>query len=127
MHNLHGIPGILGGLFSGMIIAAYNTVDLNNTSSDYHTYTTSPLTSTNNVFLGKESGISFLGQGALQVAGTFCSVGIAIGFGILAGLIFLCTYNENPYKFYLDENYIEFEEHEGVLSTVVPASERALN
>ncbi len=28
IHNLHGIPGVLGGIFSGIIIAAYNSAPI---------------------------------------------------------------------------------------------------
>jgi len=30
VHNLHGIPGLLGGLISAVAIAAYNSDPLNN-------------------------------------------------------------------------------------------------
>ena len=70
---------------------------------------------------------SFIGQGGYQALGTFCSLGMGMLMAVLAGLLFKCIYNENPYKFYLDEEYIEMEEHEGKVNEEVPLSERPLN
>ena len=46
-------------------------------------------------------------QGGLQIAGTFTSVGIAIVFGIIAGLLGRCFYTEKNRFFYLDTAYFE--------------------
>jgi hypothetical protein len=48
-----------------------------------------------------------LRQGGLQIAGTFASVGIAIGCGIIAGLIGRMFYTEKNKFFYLDTAYFE--------------------
>ncbi len=93
VHNLHGIPGLLGGIWSAIIIAFYNTGYDSAVASQY--------------FTGKLLNVepNFLRQGGLQIAGTFCSLGMAIGFGIIAGFIGRCFYTEDKKTFYLDTAY----------------------
>ena len=99
VHNVHGIPGILGGLISAAVIAAYNSDPLNNEEEiSYLTFYTNPF-----------DGRSFIGQGAIQVAGTFVSLGMGILFGVIAGFlmaIFYKRYSAN--EFYND--YYNFEQ-----------------
>lgn len=99
IHNLHAIPGVLGGLISAVIIAAYSqpgTIDPTVTSSSY-------LRFYSQIYNG-----SFYSQGGLQVAGTFISVGIGIAFGLLAGfLIRVLVYNFQPEEFFSDQIYFE--------------------
>ena len=83
IHNLHGIPGLLGGIWSAVIIAFYNTGYDKTLDSLYST----------NKFLNIEP--DFLRQGALQIAGTFTSLGMGIGFGLVAGLIGSLFYKED--------------------------------
>jgi ammonium transporter Rh len=76
IHNLHGIPGLLGGIWSAIIVAWYNIGYDSAIGASYST--------------GKMLNISpnsFLKQGGLQIAGTFTSLGMGIGFGIIAGFI----------------------------------------
>ena len=95
VHNLHGIPGILGGIWSAIIVAFYNSGYDSAVAAQYST--------------GKLLNVEpkFLRQGGLQIAGTFTSVGIAIVFGIVAGLIGRMFYTENSKWFYLDTAYFE--------------------
>ena len=74
---MHGIPGFLGGIVSGIIIAGYNAEDIR---SAYRTYL--PFSKINNIY-----GRTYTQQAAIQVAGTFMSLGIAAFTGILAGII----------------------------------------
>jgi len=93
IHNLHGIPGLLGGIWSAIIIAFYNTGYDTTVAAQYST--------------GKLGNVepNFLRQGGLQIAGTFTSLGMAIGFGIIAGFVARIFYNENNKDFYLDTGY----------------------
>lgn len=82
IHNLHGIPGLLGGFWSAIIVAFYN--------SGYDTAIAAKY------FTGKFLNIEprFMFQGAMQVAGILTSLGMGIVFGLIAGLISLVFYNE---------------------------------
>jgi ammonium transporter Rh len=91
IHNLHGIPGLLGGIWSAVIIAFYDTGYDLNIASMY-----------SNGHFGFPATNSFHKQGGLQIAGTFCSLGMGIAFGILGGLISRCFYEEKNKYFYLD-------------------------
>jgi hypothetical protein len=53
------------------------------------------------------TNVSFLRQGALQIAGLVCSLGMAIVFGGLGGLVTGCFYSEKNKYFYLDTEYFE--------------------
>jgi ammonium transporter Rh len=99
VNNLHGIPGVLGGLISAIAISVYTTDPLNNSTQQSY------LNFYSNTFYGR----SFNTQGAIQVAGTFISVGIGVGFGIIAGLIMCLVYSDynNSKDFYNDSNNFE--------------------
>ena len=75
IHNLHGIPGLLGGLWSAIIVAFYNSGYDLKVGAKY----------SKGQFLNIEP--RFMQQAALQIAGTITSLGLAILFGIIAGLI----------------------------------------
>lgn len=93
VHNLHGIPGILGGLVSAIAVAVYQSDPLNDpTQESYLNFYSNPV-----------KGRTFGEQGALQVAGTFVSLGMGIGFGIIASLIITIFYTTYlPEEFYND-------------------------
>ena len=95
IHNLHGIPGLLGGIWSAIIIAFYNTGYDPAVAAQYST--------------GKLLNIQtdFMRQGGLQIAGTLTSLGMGIGFGVIAGLVGRCFYNEDNKEFYQDTTYFE--------------------
>jgi ammonia channel protein AmtB len=73
--HLHAIPGILGGLVSAIFIAAYNitTPEVGNARTDF-------------------AGIDYMRQGGMQILATLISIGLAIAFGLIAGLLMNCVY-----------------------------------
>jgi ammonium transporter Rh len=82
VHNLHGIPGIFGAVVSAIIVAFYQTGYDRDVAANY---------GPNSIFAIAPD--SYLHQGGLQIAGMFLSIGMAITFGILAGLILRKLYN----------------------------------
>jgi ammonia channel protein AmtB len=93
---LHGIPGVLGGLFSAIIVAAYNWGYDHEVAAQY---------GPSNIFQSVHG--SFWHQAWLQVAGTFVSVGLGIIFGVIAGKVIEYFYNENGEDFYNDSGYFD--------------------
>ena len=81
IHNLHGIPGIMGCIWSAIVCASYNSGFDQNIAAMY---------SDGNFLI--PAGTSFLKQGGLQMAGLFCSLGMSIIFGLAAGLVTGCFY-----------------------------------
>lgn len=51
--------------------------------------------------------MSFLKQAGLQLAGTFCSLGMGIVFGLIGGFVTLFFYKEKNQYFYLDTEYFD--------------------
>lgn len=91
INNLHGIPGVLGGLFSAIVMAAYN--------SGYDTVYTSNF----NFFTSPFNNVSnFLKQGGLQFAGTLSCIFFGLTFGLTTGYIISMTYDERPATFFRD-------------------------
>ena len=82
IHNLHGIPGLMGGIWSAIVVASYNSGVDEGIRAMY----------SNGNFLFPASN-SFLKQGGIQIAGTFCSLGMSILFGYIAGLFVSHFYN----------------------------------
>lgn len=98
IHNLHGIPGALGGIISAIIIAVYNSgVDKAYTSQF----------STLSMFNDPDVNSNYLRQGALQFAGTLTSLLIGLFAGIGTGVVLNLTYTENPESFFHDSPYFE--------------------
>ena len=81
IHNLHGIPGLLGGIWSAIVVASYNSGYDTNIAAMY----------SNGNFLVDPAN-SFLKQGGLQIAGTFCSLFMSIACGLIAGFVTSCFY-----------------------------------
>ena len=96
IHNLHGIPGLLGGIWSAIIVAFYSTGYDAEIAANY----------SNGHFLFPVNR-TFHYQGGLQIAGTFCSMTMGIAFGIVGGLVTSCFYKEKPKYFYLDTEYFD--------------------
>jgi ammonium transporter Rh len=87
VHNLHGMPGILGGIFSAIAIASYSSDPLTDTTQiSYLPFYPNPFTQRN------AHGRTFLDQGGCQIAAIFISMGIGIVFGIIAGLLMKIVY-----------------------------------
>lgn len=82
IHNLHGVPGVLGGVFSALVIWAY-------TGGVDPTYTS--LFSGSSIFANLIESSDYSKQGGLQLAGTFTSLGLGLAFGVLTGVILNLT------------------------------------
>lgn len=94
VHNLHGIPGLLGGILSAIVIAAYQSVDLDQTGMDNL-----------NFYDAIRDGRTYSAQAGIQIAGTFISMGIAIVFGIITSLFLRCFYQFENEHFFEDSIY----------------------
>jgi ammonium transporter Rh len=97
IHNLHGLPGLIGGILSAVVVATYK-----------YTANWDPTAITS----GNFPEISIITadpykQGALQIAGTFVSMGLGITFGIIAGFFMKCIYSVKAKEFYQDSPYFE--------------------
>ena len=102
VHNLHGIPGILGGIFSAIAIAAYSSDAIKNpTQSSYLPFY--PIQGTELNIHGR----NFYQQGGCQIAAIFISMGIGIGFGIIAGFLIRIVYKFTPEDFNRDDLYFD--------------------
>ena len=86
VNNLHGIPGILGGLSSAVIIVAYGNIPLTDPTQISQLGFYSALTAD-----GAQR--NFQSQALFQIAGTFSSMAMGILFGFAAGLICRCFYS----------------------------------
>lgn len=90
INNLHGMPGLFGGLSSAVFISAYNLTPLNIglATVDF-------------------SNVDFSKQGALQVAGTFISLGIGLATGAVCGGVLYLLYKVENTDFFEDEHFWE--------------------
>lgn len=96
VHNLHGIPGLLGGILSAIIIAAYQSVDLDQTGKENLNFYEE---------IAAADGRTYSEQAGIQIAGTFISLGIAIVFGVITSLFLRCVYQFDDVDFYEDKIY----------------------
>ena len=94
VNNLHGMPGIIGGL-GGVISASLASDNLygDNISS---------------IFPGRGEGRTAIEQGLYQLAALCTTLGISICGGLLTG--FLCKYIEEPEEYF--EDCLNWEEEE---------------
>ena len=83
--HIYGAYYGLGGIWSAIIVAFYNTGFDAQIEAMY----------SNGHFLFPPSN-SFLKQGGLQIAGTFCSLGMAIAFVVLGGLVTSGSTRKSP-------------------------------
>ena len=74
VHNLHGIPGLIGGIVSAIVISVYSSTSIDSTLA-------SNLPFYNSTFQGRD----FQTQAWYQIYGTLSSLLIAIISGIIAG------------------------------------------
>lgn len=94
IHNLHGIPGLMGGFTSAMVIASYQTWP--GFDSDYASYM--------HVVAAERT---YSQQAGIQVGATFMSMGIGIAFGLLAGAVIYPFYHQETQDFFDDNHYFE--------------------
>lgn len=90
INNLHGMPGLFGGLSSAVFISAYNLTPLSigTATVDF-------------------MNVDFSKQGALQVAGTFISLGIGLATGAVCGGVLYLLYKVENTDFFEDEHFWE--------------------
>lgn len=94
VHNLHGIPGVLGGILSAIVIASYQSAPLSQAGMDNL-----------NFYSQISDERTLTDQAGIQIAGTFISVGIGILFGLVAGLVLGCIYKFENQEFFEDVMY----------------------
>lgn len=80
IHNLHGLPGLIGGWVSAMVIASYQTSP--GLDSAYQTLFT--------VAIGNRS---LSQQAGIQIACSFIALGIGLGMGVLCGFFIYSFYD----------------------------------
>jgi ammonium transporter Rh len=85
VHNLHGIPGLIGGIVSAIAVASYASDPV----EDGTAIAGLPFYNANGI---SDSGRTFYEQGGSQIAGTFVSLGLGIFFGCIAGFLMRCVY-----------------------------------
>eukprot|EP00331_Platyophrya_macrostoma_P026162 CAMPEP_0176456550 /NCGR_PEP_ID=MMETSP0127-20121128/31355_1 /TAXON_ID=938130 /ORGANISM="Platyophrya macrostoma, Strain WH" /LENGTH=435 /DNA_ID=CAMNT_0017846531 /DNA_START=1 /DNA_END=1308 /DNA_ORIENTATION=+ len=84
IHNLHGMPGLLGGVISAIFAAAMTPERLGTPVEDY--------------FFGRSAHL----QGGWQIVGTFVSIGIGILGGIFTGLFLKIKWLNPPKEYFSD-------------------------
>lgn len=99
VNNLHGIPGILGAIFSALVIASYQIWP--GFDKEYGKY-----------FDPTAGSRSFIGQALIQLLCSLVTILIAAIFGAIAGFIMSSSYNFRNQEFYEDKEYFEVEEQE---------------
>lgn len=99
---MHAIPGLLGGIISAIAVAVYASDPLTNaTQISYLPFYPQSNSDVNSY------GRTFYEQGGIQIAGTFISMGIGIGFGLVAGLLMKLFYVFDPEEFYQDNIFFD--------------------
>jgi ammonium transporter Rh len=78
IHNLHGIPGLLGGICSAIVIGSYH--------SGFDTLYTNNFARGTSLFVNVSD---FLHQGGMQVLGTLTSLGLGLAFGLITGFVLM--------------------------------------
>ena len=81
IHNLHGIPGALGGIISAFIMWGY--------SNGFNTVYTDPYDTNTSLF---NKVTDFTKQGFLQLGGTLTSLLFGLVSGIMTGIILSLSY-----------------------------------
>ena len=82
LNNLHGIPGIIGGILSSIAIAAYQSSPIGSDLGDKLSF-----------YSNNSAGRSFSIAACYQLAGLAISLGISIVAGLIAGFIMSLMYN----------------------------------
>jgi ammonium transporter Rh len=90
IHNLHAIPGVLGGIFSALVMGGYNSGFEAPQAVNSHIPLLNVIYTT----------VGFLKQGGLQFGATLTAVAMGIAFGLLAGKVVGIFYKPNESNFY---------------------------
>lgn len=108
VHNLHGIPGILGGLFSAIVVAAYQSMPMDANIQGFLSF-----------YETNSDAKSLSSQAGIQVAGTFISLGIGIGAGLVGGFFMRIgtvlqsdqVYDDSVFFEVPDDDHVELNEY----------------
>ena len=99
VHNLHGIPGVLGGILSAIVVGAYQSQPMDENIRSFL------------AFYETNSGAKNLAdQAGIQIAATFISVGIGIVSGLIVGAILRCSISLRDDEVYEDRLYFAVPE-----------------
>lgn len=115
VHNLHGIQGILGGLISAVVVAAYKSMPMDTEIQGFLSF-----------YETNEGAKSLSSQAGIQVAGTFISLGIAVVAGLIAGFFMRMDTVLEGDQVYDDSIYFEVPE-EGKDMIVMKEGKKAEN
>lgn len=96
VHNLHGIPGLLGGILSSIAIAAYQSSTMDQSIGVNMPFFASPY---------KDRTLNE--QAWWQILGTITSLGIGLLSGAFAGLLMSFSYNFRNRHYYRDTAFFE--------------------
>lgn len=95
VHNLHAMPGLLGGIISAMVAASY-----------YYPSATDAYHITSADFAYYDALISApWKQGGIQIAATFISIGIGIATALVSGFFLRFVYSFDSKEFFTDAVY----------------------
>jgi ammonium transporter Rh len=101
VHNLHGIPGILGGILSSIAIAAYQSSPMDLGIGQGLPFFSNPV-----------KNRPFNEQAWWQILGTFTSFGIALLSGMFAGYLMSFSYKFRNRHYYRDTAFFETPEED---------------
>ncbi|CAG9316291.1 unnamed protein product [Blepharisma stoltei] len=107
INNLHGMPGVFGGIFSAIFIGALTEDTLGFRVED------------------RFEGRTASEQGGLQMAGLGITLGIAIVTGIITGCILKLGCFKGPTDLFEDQVFWEMEEHQ-ISNGYIPATTREI-
>lgn len=106
IHNLHGMPGLLGGIISSIFVAAMTDETLGESVE------------------GK-FGRGAHKQGGMQIAATFISLGIAIIAGLVTGCLLKLKWFNPPREYFNDNQFWEGVDEEAPEVQHIPTNKTA--
>ncbi|KAM7314082.1 ammonium transporter Rh type A [Ixodes scapularis] len=132
INNLHGMPGILAGIVSAVVAASATEEEYNYSLYTLYPARAPPENSTDleqirfyTMAVHAGLGRSASSQGLFQLAALACTLAIAIGGGLLTGLIMKLKFFDAPSvdELFDDETWWEIEEDEAA-TEATPAAPR---
>lgn len=97
INNLHGIPGILGGIASAIVLAAYGSSPPDEVGGANLNFVSEP-----------NRGRTFNEQAGVQIAGLAVSFAVSLITGLVIGFIIYCLYAYKSGDQYYEDSY-DFE------------------